>query len=153
MLAYSILATTVLLAASIWIGAEFRESKARKTCRRADSLLAMLQEEKARTGIYPADLRAYVRTNVPWRREVLFYYGETNAEVGGVDWQPHHVANSDITLMTFSNRLECMVPIERMSPVSFSSFQVFVFTSEHPRWFKSRLHWSLAGTYVDPPKD
>jgi hypothetical protein len=152
-LAYSFLATAALLVVSILIGAEFRESKARKVCRRADSLIAMLQEERARTGTYPTNLRAYVKTNVPWRREVLFYYGETKGETNGVDWQPRHVAGSDITVMTSSNYLECMVPIERMSPISFSSFQVFVFTSDHPNWFKSRLHWSLNGAYVDPPKD
>jgi hypothetical protein len=146
---YSFFAMAFTLSASIWIGAEVRESKARRMCRRVEPLLATLREEKDRTGSYPSNLRAFVKTNVPWRREVLFYFGETN----GVEWLARHVGNSDVTLLAISNRLECVVPIERMSPVSFSSFQVFSFTSDSPRWNKTRLHWSLAGAYVDPPKE
>jgi len=102
LLTCSILATVMMLFSGIWIGEEVCESRARQTCRRADTLLSMLQKEKDRTGSYPSNLRAFVKTNVPWRREVLFYYGETN----GVEWLPHHVANAHITLMTVSNQLE-----------------------------------------------
>jgi hypothetical protein len=149
LITYSFLVTASMLLAGIWFGAVFREFQAREVCRRVEPLLAMLRDEKNRSGMYPPNLRAFVKTNVPWRRDVLFYHGETN----GVEWLPNHVASSDITLMAVSNRLECIVPIERMSPVSFSSFKIFVFTSDRQRWTRSRLHWSLLGAYIDPEKD
>lgn len=153
LLTYSFLATAAMLLTSIWMGAEFREFKARTMCQKAEPLLAILREEKTRTGSYPLNLRAYGKTHVSWPRNVRFYYGETNGQTTGLDWLPHRVAGSDITLLAFSNRLECIVPIERMSPISFSSFQVFTSTPEHPRWFKSKLHWSLAGAHIDPSKN
>jgi hypothetical protein len=147
LVAYSFLAMTLMLFSSMWIGAEIREVRARQLCRRVEPLVARLQQEKNRTGNFPTNLRAFVRTNAPEYKKLLFYYGETN----GVDWLPNRVAGSDVTLLAVSNQLECVVPIERMSPISFSSFQVFAFTSDHPRWFKTRLHWSLLGAYIDPP--
>jgi hypothetical protein len=40
-----------------------------------------------------------------------------------------------------------------LHPDLFGSYVLAaVFTSDHPKWFKSRLHWSLAGAYIDPPE-
>lgn len=91
-----------------------------------------------------------VKSHETLRRKYLFYYGEWNTN--GVDWTPSRIAQADISLFVTTNRFECVVPIERMSPISFSSFRVYSYTSEHPEWNRTLLHWSLLGAHIDQPQ-
>jgi hypothetical protein len=131
-------------------GGKFPEARAKKACADCAPLIADLEKAKNLTGIYPTDASALVKSNTVLRRRYFFYYGHTGTN--GVDWSPDEISKADtISLFVMTNHFQCVIPIEKMSPVTFSSYYVFSYSSDHPNWNKVLLHWSLLGAYVDEP--
>jgi hypothetical protein len=131
------------------IGGKFPERRARKICDDCTSLIADLENQKRVTGCYPTNAPDLVKSNTILRRRYVFYFGESTTN--GIDWTPDKIMGTHVSLFVATNRFQCIIPIEKLSPVSFSSFYVYSCTSEHPTWNKVLLHWSLLGAYVDDP--
>ena len=131
------------------LGGSFAQARAQKICGDCNPLIADLQTKKKLLGFYPTNAVEMVKSNSTLRRRYFFYYGQQSTN--GVDWSPNKVVEANVSLFVTTNRFQCIVPIEKISPVSFSSFYVFSCSSEHPAWNKVLLHWSLFGAYVDEP--
>jgi hypothetical protein len=131
------------------LGGKFPETRAQKICGDCNPLIADLQTKKKLLGFYPTNAAELVKSNTILRRRYFFYYGQPTTN--GVDWTPEKVVEAHVSLFVTTNRFQCIVPIEKISPVSFSSFYVYSCNSEHPVWNKVLLHWSLLGAYVDEP--
>jgi hypothetical protein len=131
------------------LGGKFPETRAEKTCGDCNPLIADLQTKKKLLGFYPTNAVDLVKSNTVLRRRYFFYYGQPTTN--GVDWTPDKVVEAHVSLFVTTNSFQCIVPIEKISPVSFSSFYVFSCNSEHPVWNKVLLHWSPLGAYVDEP--
>ena len=131
------------------LGGKFPETRAEKICGDCNPLLADLQVKRKLLGFYPTNAVELVKSNTILRRRYFFYYGQPNTN--GVDWTPDKVVEAHVSLFVTTNSFQCIVPIEKISPVSFSSFYVYSCSSEHPAWNKVLLHWSLLGAYVDDP--
>ncbi|HYV26638.1 MAG TPA: hypothetical protein VFA77_03835 [Candidatus Eisenbacteria bacterium] len=134
---------------SACIGGKFCEARAHRICDDCAPLIADLEKEKKLSGIYPTNAVTLVRSNTVLHRRYLFYYGVPSTN--SVDWIPNKILQAHISLFVTTNTFQCVVPIERMSPISFSSFYVFSYSSEHPAWNKVLLHWSMFGAYMDEP--
>ncbi|HTI99426.1 MAG TPA: hypothetical protein VL527_11135 [Dongiaceae bacterium] len=130
-------------------GGTFPEARARQICHDCAPLITQLQSEYKLRGIYPTNAVALVKSNEVLRRRYHFYYGRPNTN--GVDWTPDEMEAAHVSCFVTTDSFQCVVPIEHVSPVSFSSYYVFSATSEHPEWHKVRLHWSLLGAYIDAP--
>jgi hypothetical protein len=90
-----------------------------------------------------------VKSNTVLRRRYFFYFGEQTTN--GVEWDADKLVAVHAGLFVITNRFQCLIPIEKASPVSFSSFYVFAYSSEHPAWSKVLLHWSIGEAHVDAP--
>jgi hypothetical protein len=145
--AYLVVVIALLLCAAA--GGKLREIHTKRVCNDCDLLIASLEKERELRGIYPTNTTALVNANKILRRKYLFYYGESGTN--GIDWSVGQVGKADISLFVTTNRLECLVPIEKISPVSFSSFHVFSYASDRSTWNKTLLHWSPLGAYMDEP--
>jgi hypothetical protein len=133
------------------VGGKLREARVRKTCADCIPLIADLEKQKKFTGIYPTNPVDLVKSNTVLRRRYFFYYGQSS--INGVDWLPEEVSKANtISLFVTTNRFQCVIPIEKMSPITFSSYYVFTYSSEYPTWKKALLHWSLMNAYIDEPK-
>jgi hypothetical protein len=142
--------TLVVLSLSAEIGAEVREAQARRICRDCNPLIAELKRKKNLHGIYPTNTVALVKTNTTLHHRYFFYYGQSGTN--GIEWSADKIAEASISLFVATNSFQFVVPIEKMSPISFSSFYVYSYTSEHPFWDKTKLHWFLGGAFIDNPK-
>ena len=131
------------------VGGKFPEARAQKICADCAPLIADLEKGKKLQGFYPTNAAELVKSNTVLRRRYLFYYGEQSTN--GVDWLVGDLVKANISMFVTTNRLQCVIPIERISPVNFSSFYVYSYSSEHPAWNKVLLHWSLLGAYTDEP--
>jgi hypothetical protein len=131
------------------LGGEFPEARSEKICGDCEPLIADLQTKKKSLGFYPTNAVELVKSNTVLRRRYFFYYGQPNTN--GVDWTPDKVVESHVSFFVTTNSFQCIVPIEKISPVSFSSFYVFSYSSENPAWNKVLLHWSPLGAYIDEP--
>jgi len=129
------------------LGCRFTETRAQKICEDCNPLIAELQTKKKSLGFYPTNAVELVKSNTILRHRYFFYYGQPNTN--GVNWTPDKVVEAHVSLFVTTNSFQCIVPIEKMSPVSFSSSYVFSCSSEHPAWNKVLLHWSALGAYVD----
>jgi hypothetical protein len=132
------------------LGGRFPETRAQKICGDCNPLIADLQTKKKLLGFYPTNALELVRSNAVLRRRYFFYYGLPSAN--GVDWSADKIVEAHVSLFVTTNSFQCIVPIEKISPVSFSSFYVFSCSSEHPVWNMVLLHWSPFDAYVDEPK-
>lgn len=132
---------------SAQIGGKFPERRARKICDDCNSLIADLENQKRVTGYYPTNAPDLVKSNTILRRRYVFYFGESTTN--GIDWAADKIVRTHVSLFVTTNHFQCIIPIEKLSPVSFSSFYVYSCTSEHPNWNKVLFHWSLLGAYVD----
>jgi len=142
----------VTLFIPIWcadLGNKFPEARAQKVCADCAPLIADLGKYKQLKGIYPTNAVDLVKSNTILRHRYFFYYGQPNTN--GVDWTPDKIVEAHVSLFVTTNSFQCIVPIEKMSPVTFSSFYVYSCSSEHPVWSKVLLHWSLLGAYFDEP--
>jgi hypothetical protein len=146
----TLMAAAVCLLASSAVGSKLCDARARKICAHAVSLIAEVERAQKQQGTYPTNTAALVRSKPELRRKYRFYYGDWTTN--GVDWTPDRIASADISFFVTTNRFQCVVPIERMSPITFSSFRVYCYTSEHPAWNRTLLHWSLLGAYIDQPE-
>jgi hypothetical protein len=131
------------------VGGRFPEARAKKICADCIPLIADLEKGKITQGIYPTDAAGLVKSNTVLRRRYIFYYGEQSTN--GVDWFVGNLVKANVSVFVTTNHLQCVIPIEQISPVSFSSFYVYSYSSEHPAWNKVLLHWSLLGAYTDEP--
>jgi hypothetical protein len=131
------------------IGGQYPEARARKICADCVPLIADLEKGKRTQGFYPTNTVELVKSNILLRRRYIFYYGEQSTN--GVDWYVNDLVKANISVFVTTNHFQCVVPIEKISPVSFSSFYIFSYSSEHPAWHKVLLHWSLLGAYTDEP--
>lgn len=143
-----LIAVVALLLCAV-VGGKLREIRAKRVCKDCELLIASLEKERELHRTYPTNAAAIVNVNKDLRRKYLFYYGESGTN--GVEWSVGNVGKADISLFVATNRLECLVPIEKISPVSFSSFRVFSYTSDRSTWNRTLLHWSLFSAYVDEP--
>ena len=146
---------TCLVAATAWfvsvkIGGELCERRALKVCADCRSLIAELEKERNLTGVYPTNAAALVRANRTLHRRYYSYYGHSTTN--GIDWFSDEMVKAHVSLLAMTNRFQCIVPIEKMSLISFSGSYVYSFSSEHPNWTEASLHWSLGGAYIDDPK-
>lgn len=131
------------------IGGKFPETRAQKICDDCNSLIADLQTKRMLHGFYPTNAVELVKSNAVLRRRYVFYYGQPTTN--GVAWTPDKIVEAHVSFFVTTNSFQCIVPIEKMSPISFSSFYVFSRSSEHPSWNKVLLHWSPLGAYFDGP--
>ena len=131
------------------LGGKFPEARANKICVDCDPLITSLENARKSLGAYPTNVAELVKSNTVLRRRYIFYYGEQTTN--GVDWSVGDLVKANVSLFASTNRFQCVIPIERVSPVSFSSFYVYSYSSEHPAWNKVLLHWSLMGAYTDEP--
>jgi hypothetical protein len=143
------LVAVLVLFLCVGVGGKLCEVRAKRVCSDCELLIASLEKERELHGTYPTNAAAFVNGNKDLRRKYLFYYGESGTN--GVDWSVGQVGKAGISLFVTTNRLECLVPIEKISPISFSSFRVFSYTSDRSTWNRTLLHWSLFGAYVDEP--
>jgi hypothetical protein len=108
-----------------------------------------LENGKKLLGVYQTNAAEFVKSNTVLRRRYLFYYGEQSTN--GVGWLVGDLVKANVSVFVTTKYLQCVIPIEKISPVSFSSFFVYSYSSEHPKWNKVLLHWSPLGAYVDEP--
>lgn len=146
----SCLVALVALYFSGLVGGQICKWRAKNVCQACDALIASFEHDLRAHGTYATNAAAYVRSNDVLRRKFLFYFGRSGTN--GVHWEADRIAKADVSLFVTTNRFQCIVPIERLSPVSFSSFYVFSYTSERPKWNKVLLHWSMLGSYIDDPQ-
>ena len=144
---YLVAVLVMLLGAGV--GGKLCEIRAKIVCRDCGLLIAGLEKERELHGTYPTNSAAIVNANKILRRKYVFYYGESGTN--GIDWAAGQVGKAGISLFVTTNRLECMVPIEKITPISFSSFYVFSYTSDRSTWNKTLLHWSPLGANVNEP--
>ncbi len=150
LLANAAIVTLVILPLSAGVGAKVREAHARRICGDCQGLITNLEEEKRLHGSYPTNAVVLVKADTTLRRRYVFYYGQPGTN--GVAWSADEIASASISLFVTRDSFQFVVPIEKMSPISFSSFYVYSYTSEHPFWDKARLHWFLGGAFIDDPK-
>lgn len=131
------------------LGGKFPDARAQKICGDCTPLLTEVETQKKLLGFYPTNAVDLVRSNTVLRRRYFFYYGQPTTN--GFAWSVDRVAEAHVSLFVMTNSFQCIVPIEKLSPVSFSSFYVFSFSSEHPAWNKVLLHWSAFHADVDEP--
>jgi hypothetical protein len=139
---------TIFLSAGI--GAKICEAHAQRICGDCNTLIADLEKEKRLNGIYPTNAVALVKANTILHRRYFFYYGQSGTN--GIEWSADEVARASASLFVTTNSFQLVVPIEKISPISFSSFYVYSYTSEHPFWNKVKLHWFFGGAFIDDPK-
>lgn len=130
-------------------GGKFSEARSKRICADCTPLIADLEKGKNLQGVYPTNAVELVKLRADLRRRYLFYYG--NQSTNGVDWSVTDLAKANVSIFVTTNHLQCLVPIEQISPVSFSSFYIYSYSSEHPTWNKVLLHWSPLGAYIDEP--
>jgi len=140
----------VIFFLSAGVGAKTRETRTRRICRDCNTLIADLEKEKKLDGIYPTNAVVLVKGNTVLHRKYFFYYGQPSTN--GIEWSADKIAEANISLFITTNSFQLVVPIEKMSPISFSSFFVYSYTSEHPYWNKTKLHWFLGGAFIDEPE-
>jgi hypothetical protein len=145
----SVVTAIVIIPLSAVTGDKLCEVHARRICADCTSLVSELGKEKKLRGVYPTNAVAIVKAHPKLKRKHSFYFGQ--AGTNGVDWTPTELAQAHISLFVNPNHFQLVVPIERMSPITFSSFYVYSLTSERPEWRKTLLHWSLLGSYFDEP--
>jgi hypothetical protein len=130
-------------------GGQFPASRAQKICDDTTPLIGEIQKTKRLLGAYPTNAADLVKSDSVLRRRYCFYYGEPSTN--GVDWTVDKIVAAHVSLFVTTNSFQFVVPIEKISPVSFSSFYVFSCSSECPTWKKVLLHWSPIGAHIDPP--
>lgn len=135
--------------ASFFLGSYLRKRRAERKVHQCTKLIAALEEHKKKTGRLPddeADLKALDAFKT-LRHSELVYFGERSTN--GLSWAAEKIANADVSVFVLSNSFQLVIPIERMSPITFSSFRVLTYESAHGHWRKTLLHWSLMGAYFD----
>ncbi len=132
-----------------YFGGRLCERRAQKPFAESASLIAELENEKKLHGFYPTNVISLVKSNTVLRRRYYFYYGESGTN--GIEWTADQIAKADISIFTTTTNYQIVIPIEKMSPITYSSFYVYSYTSEYPLWNKVLLHWSLLGAYIDNP--
>jgi hypothetical protein len=149
MLTWAGIVAFIIIPLCVGVGAKICEVRADRVCRDCDVLITDLENGKKLQGIYPTNAPVMVKANSVLRRKYFFYYGHTDAN--GINWDPSEIAEANVSFFITTNHFQIVVPIEKMSPISFSSFYVYSYFSDHPFWNKTKLHWSLMGSYIDDP--
>jgi hypothetical protein len=140
---------TIACSLSYFLGSHIRKRGAARKADRCSKLITALEEYKKQRGTYPnvrADL-INIDAFKSLRHTESIYLGDQSTN--DVDWTPSKIADANVSVFVLSNRFQLVVPIERMSPITFSSFRVFSYENDRAHWRETRLHWSLLGAYID----
>jgi len=109
----------------------------------ADRIVAVLDRYKKDHGSYPADSQHLPSLSLP--EGVHLYKGVISQ--GEVRWGPYELGESDITVLVSQKEYEVYVPVEKISPITFSSFAVYRYASGDPTWILGRVHWNIMQAY------
>ncbi|MFC1497750.1 hypothetical protein ACFLS1_04640 [Verrucomicrobiota bacterium] len=142
-----LLFATFALLSSAFLGARTLSCRRKEIRRSCEPLIKQITAQQQITGTYPTQMSQF-EDYIDLRRKHSLYLGDRQAD-GSVEWSPFEIGNSDISLFVNSNRFSCVVPIEKTSLITFSSFYAWRYESHQPGWVKTKIHWSLAGAYMD----
>lgn len=147
----SVYPAIAVLSLAAFAGNRQREERARRICNDCTVLVSVMEAERKQQGMYPTNVAALLKSHPPPRRKHSFYLGEIGTN--GVEWTVGQLAQSEVSIFANTNEFRMVVPVERMSPISFSSFNVFTLTSKKPEWRKTLLHWNLFDVHFDDDLD
>ena len=129
------------------LGSVFAENHARRVCTQCDAVIHELENYRVDNGVFPTNV-ANLASIEDLTKLHRIYLGQATSD-GEVQWQPHEVGRTDVSLFISPTGYICIVPIERTSLISFSSFSVYARANGDARWQKRKVHWSLLGAYLD----
>jgi hypothetical protein len=113
----------------------------------ADEIVAVLDKYKRDHGSYPTDSKYISSLALP---KGIRVYTESAASDGELRWSVSELGDSDITVLTEPKNYEVYVPVEKVSPISFSSFAVYGYLSSDPKWRLGRTHWAFFYAHWTP---
>jgi hypothetical protein len=109
----------------------------------AAQLVSALDKYKSDHGSYPTDAKYIPSLSLP--KDVHIYQGVYSN--GQATWTVYELGKSDITVLVEPKEYGIYVPVEKMSPISFSSFAVYRYLSAEPKWLLGRVHWNISEAY------
>lgn len=109
----------------------------------AKQITDALDQYKVEHGTYPTD--SQYLSLLPLSKNIRVYKG--TFEKGEITWDVFDLGESDITVLVEPKEYGVYVPVEKMSPISFSSFSVYRYYSSDPKWVLGRVHWRIGGAH------
>ena len=109
----------------------------------AGPIVAALDKYRSDYGSFPTDTNYISSLSLP--KDVHIYQGAYSN--GRATWTVYELGDSDITVLVEPQEYEVYVPLEKMSPITFSSFAVYGYLSGQPKWMLGRVHWNISEAY------
>jgi hypothetical protein len=107
----------------------------------AGRIVTALDKYKSDHGTYPTDSQYIASLSLP--KNIQVYTGTFSN--GEVNWSVFELGDSDIAVLVEPKEYGVYVPIERTSPISFSSFAAYRYFSSDRQWRLGRIHWYISG--------